>query len=342
MTFKPPAKLPDFSDLVVSLDNTKLQQSNYALYQTIFLLIQRVIQMQNILSDDASVAKDVSKADIITHTNETALLPNSRELTAGESVSLNKNPTGRITINVGRPWGIDAAEGDESGGGSGPPGMAGSAGSAGAPGPTGAQGNSGPPGIDGYDAETLEPIVFPGLKGDTGPTGGTGPAGAIGSQVVLFDGADGEDSYIPGPAGINGATGATGANGAQGTIGPYGFDGEDGEPSYIPGPTGPQGPTGGSGSGGLTVTDFTQDLGSGGDRAGTFDITGLAGLTIDKDVLVIQTAQKIASKGDARDEFEMDPIHLTGYVVDAATIRVYWNCNNPVVGTYAFAYAVSG
>jgi hypothetical protein len=93
--------------------------------------------------------------------------------------------------------------------------------------------------------------------------------------------------------------------------------------------------------GGLSYTKFTQDLGTA-YRSGTFDLTGLSGLTADKVVNLVQTADAISSKGDARDEAEMDQIRLTGYVVDAATIRCYWQAPNVVVGTYAFAYAVSG
>lgn len=85
--------------------------------------------------------------------------------------------------------------------------------------------------------------------------------------------------------------------------------------------------------------DFTKDLGVA-RRSGTFDITGLAGLAAGKVVDIRQTAAQIASKGNARDEPEMDQIELTGYVVDATTIRVYWCAPNVVVGTYAFAYIV--
>lgn len=95
-----------------------------------------------------------------------------------------------------------------------------------------------------------------------------------------------------------------------------------------------------SGGGAGTLTDFTKDLGAA-RRSGTFDITGLSGLTTGKNVLIVQTAQPIASKGNARDEFEMDPIHLTGYVLSATSIRAYWNADNVVVGTYAFAYQVA-
>jgi len=126
-------------------------------------------------------------------------------------------------------------------------------------------------------------------------------------------------------------------------MGPPGIDAEEpNEPYMIPGPIGPQGPAGGGG-GGLTLTAFTQDLGAA-DRSGTFDITGLSGLTVDKPVLVVQTKAVISSKGNARDEPEMDTIVATGYVLSTTSIRVSWfsAAGSVVVGIYAFAYAVSG
>ena len=225
------------------------------------------------------------------------------------------------TTILGTPYFDSGAEGD---GESGPPGPAGIDG---IQGPQGSPG-IGIPGLDGED----------GIDGETGPqgppglTGGQGPIGLPGMAGI--DGIDGEQGEmgIPGPIG---PTGIQGLIGIQGPQGPPGIDAEEPEiPYIIPGPAGA-----GSG-GGFTYTNFTKDLGAS-DRAGTFDITGLAGLTIDKNVSVIQTMQPIASKGDARDEFELSPIILTGYVFDAATIRVLWNCDSVVVGDYAFAYAVS-
>lgn len=97
-------------------------------------------------------------------------------------------------------------------------------------------------------------------------------------------------------------------------------------------------PPGGAGG---SYTDFTKDLGAA-RRSGSFDITGLSGLTADKVVSVVQTAAQIASKGNARDEVEFDQIQATGFVLDASTIRAYWQSPGVVVGTYAFAYQVSG
>jgi hypothetical protein len=88
-------------------------------------------------------------------------------------------------------------------------------------------------------------------------------------------------------------------------------------------------------------TKFTKDLGTA-RMSGTFDITGLSGLTADTVVEIVQTMEPIASKGNARDEFEMDPIRLTAYVLSATTIRALWSAPGVVVGTYAFAYSLGG
>src|SRR5215204_3738488 len=186
-------------------------------------------------------------------------------------------------------------------------------------------------GIDGFDA-------FPGRTGDAGIAGAAGVAGINGQNGIDgLDGVDGLDG-LPGTQGPQGPAGSNGTIGVNGAPGPPGLDAEEHEfPYVIPGPQGPIGATGPAGGGGAaTYTAFVQDLGSG-YRSGTFDLTGLAGLTIGKAVLIVQTAVAIASKGDATDEFEMNAIILTGIVLTAASIRVYWFCsaNEIVVGEYA-------
>jgi len=135
-------------------------------------------------------------------------------------------------------------------------------------------------------------------------------------------------------------TGAAGSPGSPGAAGPIGIgtpgnDGDDGYDGWAI--IGPQGPPGVGGS--ASFTDFTKDLGVS-NSAGNFTITGLSGLTAEKRVMVMQTPAQIASKGNARDEVEMDQIQVTGYVVNATTIQCYWRAPNVVVGTYAFAYLV--
>lgn len=97
------------------------------------------------------------------------------------------------------------------------------------------------------------------------------------------------------------------------------------------------------GGGGLTLTEVEVNLGSTGRYSGTFDITGLVGLTANKQVLIIQKAAAYTNKGNRQDEAEMDQVHCTGYVVDANTIRCYWTCmphGGPMVGNVKFGYAV--
>jgi hypothetical protein len=194
---------------------------------------------------------------------------------------------------------------------------------------------------DGVDGEQGPP----GINGTAGATGATGPTGPAGPAIFLLDEAFDGDAGPPGPTGATGATGSTGSTGPAGPAGPAIFlldeamDGDMGPP----GMTGPQGPAGSSGAGGA-FNAFTKDLGAA-RQTGTFDITGLSGLTANKVVSIVQTMDQISSKGNARDEYEMDPITLTGYVVDAATIRALWACaggRSVAVGTYAFAYQVSG
>lgn len=56
------------------------------------------------------------------------------------------------------------------------------------------------------------------------------------------------------------------------------------------------------------------------------------------------TAEPIAAKGNATDEFEMDPIIATGRVTGTNTITIYWSTiwGSPAIGIYAFAYLVTG
>lgn len=216
---------------------------------------------------------------------------------------------------------------------SGPPGLAGIDGEdavpmPGLPGPAGVTGTSGPmgpPGAPGDDPDDFLPI--PGPTGAAGVTGAAGPMGAPG-----WSGEDAEDVIIPGPPGNAGATGTPGTAGAIGLTGPPGLPGDDADdPLVIVGPRGATGTSGGSG----TQTAFTKDLGVS-RRSGTFDVTGLTGLTADNSYDVRQSGAAIATKGNARDEPEMDTIVVTAYALDTTSLRCYWQAPSTVVGTYAF------
>jgi hypothetical protein len=94
------------------------------------------------------------------------------------------------------------------------------------------------------------------------------------------------------------------------------------------------------GAGGVGFMHIVQDLGVA-HRDGTFDITGLTGLTPGRVVLVQHTAAPVPSKGGAQDEPEMDFVQAVGYVLNATTIRVRWQAPSIVVGDVALAYVVA-
>lgn len=171
------------------------------------------------------------------------------------------------------------------------------------------------------------------VQGSGGTVGPIGPA-------VFLEAPDGEEG-TPGPPGPQGpaGVGTPGTTGPAGPPGPAVFleapEGEEGNlgPVGPQGPTGPQGPAGGGGGG--TTTAFTKDLGVA-RSSGTFDVTGFAGLTVDKSYDVRQSAAPIGTKGDARDEPEFDTILCIAYSLDATSLRVYWKCDSVVVGDYTF------
>ena len=126
-------------------------------------------------------------------------------------------------------------------------------------------------------------------------------------------------------AGPQGPAGATGPTGAVGSTGPQGIPGDTG-------PAGPVGPAGGSSS----PVEFSQDLGAG-TRSGSFVYT-TSGLTTGRPYQVWQTKTAVSSKGGATDEFDMQPIFLTGQATSSTQLSISWWSPAPVVGTYQFAY----
>lgn len=304
-----------------------VSQKNNPLFQIIDQLIDA---LRDVMADTATITGTsgggggggITGATYLTEGNETGSLPNSLQVIPGAGIQFNDAYPNRRVISTAIPIGGDGGEDGQDG----PPGPPGLPGVAGAIGPAGSNAISFFYAIDAEDGIDGQPGPSgpQGFAGTTGPLGPAGPSGQDG-----LDGEEGPIGLFPGPAG---AAGVAGIAGIQGLIGPSGFDGEDGLDGLIPGPAGPVGD--------LILTDFTTDLGAS-DFSGNFDITGLSGLAQGTNVLVVQTKQPISSKGNATDEFEMDPIILTGYVTNATTIHVEWVCKSVAVGTYAFAYALS-
>ena len=314
--------------LKAQLLTSGLSQQNSALFQVINLLIDAVRQAlfnSQQVTGGSSGGGGILGATYLTENNETGSLPNSRKVIAGAGIQFNDSPNGIRVISTAIPFGMDSGgEGED-----GPPGPPGRDGATGAPGVPGTNAISQLYAFDGIDGEDA-PI----LPGPAGAQGIQGVAGVAGMQGIPgLDGTDGLDSFLPGPAGINGTIGK------DGLPGPPGFDAEEVyEPIPIPGLAAPTG-------NGFNLTPFTKDLGVD-RRSGTFDLTVTSvniSSSVGRTVTVVQTTDPIVSKGNARDEIEMDMILASGYVLNSNTIRVYWFSANGsiVVGTYNFGFAVN-
>src|SRR5262245_22413088 len=186
--------------LKAQLLTSGLSQQNQALFQVINQLIgavrQSLANTEAITGGDSGGGGGVTGATFLTETDETASLPNSRQLVAGAGINIQSTPNGRMVIHTAIPLGGDGGEGGEDG----PPGPPGKDGRDGAPGAPGANAVSFLYAFDGIDGEDA-PII----PGPTGSQGIQGTPGVIGSPGIPgLDGEDGLDSMILGPTGLPG------------------------------------------------------------------------------------------------------------------------------------------
>lgn len=75
-------------------------------------------------------------------------------------------------------------------------------------------------------------------------------------------------------------------------------------------------------------------------RNGHVQITGLAGLTIGKPVIVTQAPGPYTGKGTRVDEAEMDAVQFIGNVLSATVIDLYWQAVHMVRGNFKVNYLV--
>lgn len=107
MAFKDRNTIPDLSGLLITLQQSKIIQSNPALFQTINELIKRVDTTQNDILNQIS-GLNVSITNItalltetfLTATDETATLVNSRQLLAGTNITFDDSVAGERTVNA--------------------------------------------------------------------------------------------------------------------------------------------------------------------------------------------------------------------------------------------------
>lgn len=94
-----------------------------------------------------------------------------------------------------------------------------------------------------------------------------------------------------------------------------------------------------AGGGSPTWTNVEKDLGATA-RSGKFTITGLAGLTIGKPVIMTQAVGPYTDKGTLADEAEMDEVSVNASVTGTDTITAYWKSQTFVKGNHKFNYLV--
>jgi Leucine-rich repeat (LRR) protein len=103
MGFKPERVQPDFSDLITSLNNSRNQIKDNPLYQTIFLLLQRITTSRNNIvkqiEDADELVGNLQTASYLTVNNESATLINSRRLLAGVGITFDDTVVNQRTIS---------------------------------------------------------------------------------------------------------------------------------------------------------------------------------------------------------------------------------------------------
>lgn len=114
-----------------------------------------------------------------------------------------------------------------------------------------------------------------------------------------------------------------------------------GNSANIIGVAGSSGTSGTNGTNGANTsyTTIEKDLGSY-KKSGKFNITS-TGLTIGKQVIILQATGPYTNKGTLADECQMDQIYCQGVVTSSTNIDVYWNSNTTVKGNFKFNYIIN-
>jgi hypothetical protein len=90
--------------------------------------------------------------------------------------------------------------------------------------------------------------------------------------------------------------------------------------------------------GSATINSVEVSLSSTATKAGNFVIAGLTGLTPGNPIMIMQAAGPYTGKGTLDDEAEMDAISVTGYALNATTIKCMWQSAHAVIGNFKFNY----
>lgn len=90
--------------LVTWLNQANIAGTNNPLYQTVYYLIRAIKELQNetneAISNISIPTTGLEDLDFLTHSDESAALPNSRQLIAGTNVSFDDTPVNQRIVNV--------------------------------------------------------------------------------------------------------------------------------------------------------------------------------------------------------------------------------------------------
>jgi hypothetical protein len=96
---------------------------------------------------------------------------------------------------------------------------------------------------------------------------------------------------------------------------------------------------GGGGGGNPALTTIEVDLGIKPRKSGRFTFA-VSGQTVGKPLSIFQAVAPYTGKGTRADEAEMDTVVCSGYVKDASTVEVFWQCSTRVRGNRKFNYFI--
>jgi len=117
MAFKKDPEQPQYADLITSLSNSRAQIKENALYQTIYILLQRLTKSRNMFLEDLKdlegLINSFKNITFITLDDETISLPNSRKLMESLGIDFDDSIFGERTLRLTHYW-TPLTDGSES------------------------------------------------------------------------------------------------------------------------------------------------------------------------------------------------------------------------------------
>lgn len=108
MPFKKEAEQPQYADLITSLANSGQQTKENALYQTVYILLQRLTKSRNMFLEDLkdleALIDKLKNITFLTQDNETLLLPNSRQILESLGIDFDDSIFGERTLRLTHYW----------------------------------------------------------------------------------------------------------------------------------------------------------------------------------------------------------------------------------------------